>query len=55
MDGIIGGGSLLCVAGVPFCTGEDGAKLLADALGAGGAFLAGGLCGAALTGAGAGL
>ena len=55
MDGTIGGGGLLWAAGVPFCTGADGTKLLADALGAGGAFLAGGLCGAALTGAGAGL
>ena len=40
------------MAGVLFCTGADGAKPLADTFGASGAFLAGGFCGAVLTGAG---
>lgn len=40
------------MAEVPFCIGADGAKPLEDALGASGAFLAGGLCGAVLRGAG---
>ena len=54
MGGITGGG-LLYVAEVPYGKGADGAKPLADTLGACGAFLAGGLCGAVLTGPGAGL